>query len=160
MPAEIPTHLDLVKNTKGLIDLDSNTESLFGLGEYVLEYILDDIILAEFIDEMSDGSGEAIQRNGLFIPTSTLTKAWRKAKVLIAGPNVKYCKVGDIIIFPNDKGLTVTNLDIKMNGEVYKVGKGTFLNEQRIFGVCSEVSQKKGQRNANRKRSTKVTTTK
>ena len=86
-------------------------------------------------------------------------KAWRKGKVLIAGPNVRYCKINDIVIFPNDKGASVANIDIKLvNGEVYKIKKGMFLNEQRIFGVCSE--SKKPATNANRKRRTKNTTTK
>jgi hypothetical protein len=159
MPTDIPSHLDNLQQCKGLIDLDGNSEGFFGLGEYVLEKLLDDIILIEYVDEVTDGAGSVIERNGLFVPTNTLMKAWRKGKVLIAGPNVRYCKINDIVIFPNDKGASVANIDIKLvNGEVYKIKKGMFLNEQRIFGVCSE--SKKSATNANRKRRTKNTTTK
>lgn len=159
MPTDIPSHLDNLQQCKGLIDLDGNSEGFFGLGEYVLEKLLDDIILIEYVDEVTDGAGSVIERNGLFVPTNTLMKAWRKGKVLIAGPNVRYCKINDIVIFPNDKGASVANIDIKLvNGEVYKIKKGMFLNEQRIFGVCSE--PKKQDTNANRKRRAKNTTTK
>ena len=36
-------------------------------------------------------------------------------------------------MFPNDKGVTISNLEIEGHG---KIGKGTFLNEQRLFGIC------------------------
>ena len=98
MPTDIPSHLDNLQQCKGLIDLDGNSEGFFGLGEYILERLLDDIILIEYVDEVTDGAGSVIERNGLFVPTNTLMKAWRKGKVLIAGPNVRYCKINDIII--------------------------------------------------------------
>jgi hypothetical protein len=40
----------------------------------------------------------------------------------------KTVKEGDFIVFPNDRGMRVSNL----NGLKHIV----FLNEQRIFGVC------------------------
>lgn len=131
--AEIPAHLDNLKQKKGLIDLDSNNEGFFGLGEYSLSFVFDDIVLVEFVDEVEDGMGSAIQRNGLFIPTNASTKAWRKGRVVLAGPNVVHTGVGDIVVFPNDKGASVSNLDVTGHG---KVTKGMFLNEQRLFGVA------------------------
>jgi co-chaperonin GroES (HSP10) len=158
-PVEMPTHLDNLKQKRGLIDLDGNSEGFFGLGEYILEKVLDDIILVEFIDEISDGQGDAVERNGIFIPTNTLTKAWRKGKVLIVGPTVNYCNVGDIVIFPNDKGASVSRLDVRLaDGTKYLVSKGMFLNEQRIFGICSKQEQESANINANRKRRSKNTT--
>ena len=160
MPTDIPSHLDNLQQCKGLIDLDGNSEGFFGLGEYTLEKLLDDIILIEYVDEVTDGAGSVIERNGLFVPTNTLMKAWRKGRVLIAGPNVKYCKISDIVIFPNDKGASVANIDIKLaDGSTHKIKKGMFLNEQRIFGVCSE-TKKPSTSNANRKRRSKDTTAK
>jgi cellobiose-specific phosphotransferase system component IIB len=108
---------------------------MFGLDDYVLSFVFDDIVLVEFIDEVDDGMGSAIERNGLFIPTNATTKAWRKAKVILVGPNVNYAKKDDIVVFPNDRGATVSNLDVEGYG---KVSKGMFLNEQRIFGICKK----------------------
>ena len=88
------------------------------------------------IDEVEDAQGSAIQRNGLFIPTNAVTKAWRKAKVVLVGPSVKYCKPDDIVVFPNDKGASVSNLEIDGYG---KVKKGMFLNEERLFGICKKM---------------------
>lgn len=135
MPQELPTHLDNLKHKKGMIDLDSNSEGFFGLDDYKLSFVFDDIVLVEFIDEIEDSKGSVIERNGLFIPSNVNTKAWRKAEVVLTGPNVLYCKKGDIVIFPNDKGVTVSNMDIDNYG---KVKKGMFLNEQRIFGIAKK----------------------
>ena len=62
-----------------------------------------------------------------------LLKAWRKAKVILAGPKAEYAKVGDIVLFPSNLGVTVANIDV--NGETVK--KGIFLNEDRLFGICN-----------------------
>jgi cellobiose-specific phosphotransferase system component IIB len=72
-------------------------------------------------------------RNGIYVPTNALTKAWRKARVILAGPDAKYTKVGDIVIFPNNLGVTVANIDIENVGSIKN---GIFLNENRIFGIC------------------------
>ena len=92
---------------------------------------MDDIILVEYVDLTADKDG--ILRNGIYIPTNTVTKAWRKAKVILAGPEVKYTKVGDIVLFPSSLGITVANLAIRGHGII---GNGVFLNESRIFGIC------------------------
>ena len=107
--------------------------------EYILSFIFDDIILVEFIDEASDEAGDAVKRGGIFIPTNALNKAWRKAKVILTGPEVKYTKKGDIVMFPNDKGASVSNIEVEGHG---RIKKGMFLNEQRLFGICKEQSSK------------------
>ena len=133
--AELPSHLDNVKNKKGIIDLDANSEGFFGLDDYKLSFLFDDIVLVELIDEIADAQGSVMVRNGLFVPTNVNTKAWRKAKVVLTGPNVQYTKKDDIVIFPNDKGVSVSNMEIDGYG---KVKKGMFLNEQRLFGIAKK----------------------
>ena len=130
--------IDRLATTRSLIDLDSYGKGNFGLSDdFVLSKLFDDIILVEFIDEVNDNAGDPIKRNGIFVPTNALIKAWRKAQVVLAGPSVKQCKVGDIVIFPNDKGASVSNIEVEGFG---KLKKGVFLNELRIFGVCKKVN--------------------
>lgn len=132
----MPLDIDLLPTTRSLIDLSSHSSGDFGLDDYELTFILDDIILVEYVDISSDG--DSITRNGLFVPTNALTKAWRKARVILIGPNVKHAKKGDIVVFPNNLGVTVSNLDIEGHG---KIKKGIFLNESRIFGICKEKNE-------------------
>lgn len=127
--------IDNLVPERHLIDIDSHSQGDFDLADdYIIEKVFDDIILAEFIDLASDG--DSVIRNGIAIPVNTLTSAWRKAKVLIVGPKVQQTKVGDIIVFPNDKGMRVSRLPIHTNNEDYTVKQGIFLNEDRIFGIC------------------------
>ena len=135
MTQKLPDSMDNFKTKKGMIDLSSNSEGFFGLDDYKLSFVFDDIVLVEFVDEVEDAQGSAVIRNGLYVPTNVNTKAWRKAKVVLKGPNVMYCNIGDIVIFPNDKGATVSNLDVDGYG---KVKKGMFLNEQRMFGIAKK----------------------
>jgi len=132
----MPLDIDLLPTTRSLIDLSSHSSGDFGLEDYELTFILDDIILVEYVDISSDG--DSITRNGLFVPTNALTKAWRKARVILTGPNVKHAKKGDIVVFPNNLGVTVSNMDIEGYG---KIKKGVFLNESRIFGICKEKNE-------------------
>ena len=132
---ELPANMDKLRTEKGLIDLDAYSSDTFDLDNFVLSFVFDDIVLVELIDETDHGGATSIVRNGLHIPVNTLTKAWRKGKVVLTGPNVKYAKVNDIVVFPNDKGVEVSNILIKKYG---KLKKGKFLNEQRLFGVCEK----------------------
>lgn len=124
-------NIDQIAPTRSLIDLSSHSEGDFGIRDYELSFIFDDILLVEYIDATNDGDG--VIRNGIYVPTNALTKAWRKARVILAGPDAKYTKVGDIVIFPNNLGVTVSNIDIENVGPVKS---GVFLNENRIFGIC------------------------
>jgi hypothetical protein len=123
--------IDSLAPMRSLIDLSSHSDGDFGLEDLELSFIFDDIVLVEYIDLSSDKDG--ILRNGIYIPTNTITKAWRKARVILAGPEVKYTKVGDIVVFPSNLGVTISNMAIKDHGIV---GNGVFLNENRIFGIC------------------------
>ena len=119
---------------KSLIDFSSLPKNSFNsvFYGYNLKQVLDDILLCTFVDESTDGS--SIIRNGLHVPVNTDTKAWRIGKVILAGPNVKFAKVGDYVCFPNNLGIPVANMDVDNYGTLER---GIFLNEQRIFGICS-----------------------
>ena len=122
--------IDNLAPTRSLIDLTKSDKGDFGIDDYELSFIFDDILLIEYVDETQEGE---IERNGILIPTNALNKAWRKGRVILAGPDAKYAKEGDIVIFPNNMGVTISGVTITGKG---KVKKGVFLNEERMFGIC------------------------
>ena len=126
----MPADIDKLATKRSLIDLSKHSEGDFGLDDFELTFIFDDILLVEYADETEEGD---IMRNGIVVPTNAVNKAWRKARVILTGPNVKYAKVGDIVIFPNNLGVTVANIDVTGKG---KLKGGVFLNEDRVFGIC------------------------
>lgn len=128
----MPANIDQLSPTRNLIDLSSHSDGNFGMEDFILSQVYNDIILVEFIDLSDDG--ETVKRGSIYIPTNTLIKAWRKAKVVLVGTEVKNTQVGDIVMFPNDKGVTVSGMDVAGYG---KIKNGMFLNEQRLFGKCS-----------------------
>lgn len=128
----MPLDIDQLLPTRNLIDLTNHSDGDFGLQEYSLSSVMGDIILVEFVDESGDGG--LIKRGSLFVHANATTKAWRKARVLLAGPEVKHCKEGDIVIFPNDRGVTVAGINLTTRPEPLK--RGMFLNEARLFGIC------------------------
>jgi|TARA_R100001224_G_scaffold20068_1_gene9958 co-chaperonin GroES (HSP10) len=123
--------IDNLAPTKSLIDLTQKDRGDFGIDDYDLDFIFDDILLVEYVDETDEG--DEVIRNGIVVPTNALTKAWRKGRVVLAGPDTKHAKEGDIVIFPNNMGVTISNISVSNKG---KVGKGIFLNEERMFGIC------------------------
>jgi len=129
--------IDTLATQKHLIDLSTHSEGDIGLSDdFELTMIFDDILLVEYVDENEHGE---IERNGIFVPTNAVTKAWRKARVILVGPKAEYTKVGDIVLFPSNLGVTVANIDV--NGS--KVKKGIFLNEDRLFGICKLKNESK-----------------
>ena len=130
----MPLDIDLLPTQKSLIDLSELPKNSFNsvFYGYNLKAVLDDVLLVKYVDETEDGS--SIVRNGIVIPINADTKAWRIGEVILAGPSTKYVKKGDHVCFPNNLGVPVANLDIDGYGTLKK---GLFLNEQRIFGVCS-----------------------
>ena len=124
--------IDKVLPSKSLIDLsgfpsNSLDSSLIG---YDLVDVLDDIILAEFVDVSS--SGNEIIRNGLVVPINAQTNAWRIGLVVLAGKGCQLVKRGDYICFPNNLGVNISKIEVEGHGIVES---GQFLNEHRIFGV-------------------------
>tara|TARA_R110002012_G_scaffold321637_1_gene550267 strand:+ start:2022 stop:2528 length:507 start_codon:yes stop_codon:yes gene_type:complete len=131
-------NIDFLAPKKSLIDLvDSHNNTMDGIidEDYLLSFVFDDIILVEYIDEISDGSGDAVLRGGVYIPTNAVQRAWRKGKIILAGPECKYAKKDDIVIFPNNLGVGIKNVEIFEHG---KLVKGIFLNESRLFGIASK----------------------
>ena len=128
---------NLNDRVKGTIQLDNYTGSEnFNLFGYELTSVLDDIILVKYVDCNDEGTD--ILKNGVWVPINTSTFTWRIGEVLLAGPNCTLVKVGDHVCFPNNKGIAVGNLEIADKG---KVKNSCFLNEDRIFGVCTPKSE-------------------
>jgi hypothetical protein len=110
----------------GKVQLDNYLGNDLNLDGWNITKVLDDILMCQYIDLNEDGT--EIKRGSIWVPINTVNFTWRLAKVLLAGPDCKTVKEGDIIVFPNDKGISVAN----MNNLKHIV----FLNEGRIFGVC------------------------
>jgi len=150
-------NIDILAPQKKIIDLDgAHNESLDNLvtEDYVLDFIFDDIILIEFIDEISDGAGDAVMRGGILVPTNSIQRAWRKGRIILAGPECKYAKKGDVVVFPNNLGMGLSNTEIGGHGWL---NKGIFLNESRLFGICSNKKKKKVNESKSRKSKTNTT---
>jgi hypothetical protein len=130
----MPANIDMLPTQKSLIDLSELPKNSFNSVFYgfSLKTLLDDVLLVKFVDETDDGSN--VLRNGIVVPVNVDTKAWRIGEVILAGPNVKYAKGGDHVCFPNNLGIPVANIAVDGYGTLKK---GIFLNEQRIFGICS-----------------------
>ena len=104
--------IDNLAPTRSLIDLSDPDKGDFGIDDYELSFIFDDILLIEYVDETEQGE---VERNGILVPTNALTKAWRKGKVILAGPDAKYAKEGDVVIFPNNMGVSLESPLINCN---------------------------------------------
>jgi len=100
--------------------------------DYEIVELLADVIAVEYADVAPDG--KSLVRNGIILPNQVVDhRAWRVAKVTLTGPACKQVKIGDIVIFPGDKGLQ----SIQKNGKML-----IFLSENRIFGICKPINQK------------------
>lgn len=130
----MPADIDTLPTQKSLIDLSELPKNSFNsvFFGYNLRTVLDDVLLVKYVDETEDGS--SIVRNGIVVPINADTRAWRIGEVILCGPNAKHVKVGDHVCFPNNLGIPVANIDVDNYGTLKK---GIFLNEQRIFGICS-----------------------
>jgi len=130
-------NIDLLPTQKSLIDLSELPKNSFNSIFYgfSLKQLLDDVMLVKFVDETEDGTN--IIRNGIVVPVNVDTKAWRIGEVILVGPNAKHAKKGDFVCFPNNLGVPVANISVDDYGTLKK---GIFLNEQRIFGICSVIN--------------------
>lgn len=144
-------NIDKLYTQKSLIDLDgfsqNSLNSVF-IG-YDLCKVLDDIILIELVDIAGD-SNEII-RNGLVVPVNADTQAWRVGKVILCGQGTSLVKKDDYVIFPNNKGIMISNVEIEGYGTLKY---GQFLNEHRIFGIAKQRKDVhiKGQSKSTRKK--------
>ena len=111
----------------GLVQIDNYKGSQFELDGWQLSKVLDDILMVQYADINEEG--DMVKRGSMWVPINAVNHVWRIGKVLLAGPNCKTVKEGDFIVFPNDKGIQVSHLNGLKNI--------VFLNEGRIFGVCT-----------------------
>ena len=127
--------IDLLKPLHSHIDLsDRSLPTDFGLDDYVLSKLMDDVMLIEFCDLQSGEDGvEYVLRGGIAVPVNQVHNMWRKGRVILKGPNVRYTELGEIVLFPANLGIQVSNVEVEGHG---KIRKGLFLNEQRMFGIC------------------------
>ena len=122
-PLDAPAFEDKVK---GLVQMESYAHTAMDLEGWDVQQTLDDIVMVQFVDINEDGT--MVKRGSMFVPIAAAPQVWRVGRVILKGPNCKYVKVGDNVIFPNDKGIQVR----EMNG----LKNIAFLNEQRLFGTC------------------------
>ena len=125
--------MPLDTNEYRVIDFDDYRNDNFTIFGFKLAKVLDDIMLIQYADA-GDDRGDTVIRNGIAIPLAHVEKAWRIGKVVLAGPKCKYVKVNDYVTFPSDKGIPCSNLDVEGVGVLKDA---TFLNETRIFGICT-----------------------
>ena len=131
-------NIDQITPTESLIDLSKYTDSEFTLPDHAINTLFDDVILAEYVDVSPDGN--AIKRGDIYIPLNTAPRAWRVARVLLTGDNCNYVSPGDKIVFPGDQGIPVSKLQYEdVDGQITTVTNGIFLNEERLFGVCTSI---------------------
>ena len=124
--------IDNLAPTRALIDLSTPDKGDFGIDDYELSFIFDDILLIEYVDETEQGD---VMKGSIVVPSNALNKAWRKGRVILSGPDAKYAKEGDVVIFPNNMGVSISGVTITNRG---RVQKGIFLNEERMFGICKK----------------------
>lgn len=134
--------IDILAPQRSHIDLtDRSLPTDFGLENYILSKLMDDVMLVEYCDLQSGEEGtEYVMRGGIAVPVNQVHNMWRKGKVVLKGPNVRYTEVGEIVLCPSNMGIQISNVEVKGYG---KVKKGLFLNEQRMFGICEESTDTK-----------------
>jgi hypothetical protein len=123
------------------IDLEgANVSANLGLGDkYVIEKLLADFILLEYIDMKN---GEFMDEDG-FVVVKKESKAWRKAIVRAISDwsaKVLGLKYGDTVLLPDDKGLKLGVAQYEdPDGVVHKLETGAFVNGQKILGVLKVI---------------------
>jgi hypothetical protein len=126
---QIPHSHRLPRENNGIADIDSYQNCPLPEDFEIVE-LLGDVIQVVYADTAQDG--RSLVRNGIILPEEVVdNKSWRIGKVVLAGPNTKQVKQGHYVIFPGDKGIKGIQKDGKLN---------VFLNEERIFGICTPVS--------------------
>lgn len=133
-----------ISSERSCINLESpNSQGDMGFSGFILKSLYDNFVFAEYVD--LDNGFIKDEKSGLLKAEGFTTKSWRKAKVLMVGPYCNNTVEGDIIIFPNDKGLLSGEVDVYVTNEsgervVKKVKNGIFLDEKRIFAKVEKNS--------------------
>jgi len=119
--------VNLEDRVGGKIQIEHYQGSDFEMEDWNLDRVLDNILMVQYID--INESGTEVKRGSIWVPLAAVQHTWRVARVVKAGPECKLVKEGDCVVFPNDRGLQIANLNGLKNV--------AFLNEDRIFGICS-----------------------
>jgi len=98
--------------------------------EYDIVGVMDDIIMAKFID--CDEKGEYVDREGILMSLDSQRSCWRVAEVIMCGPSVSESITPKcLVMLPNDRGIKAVNFGSKKEPVV-------FINEERIFCICKK----------------------
>lgn len=132
-------------NPSSRSDIDitgANTSSDLGLSKsWAIDKLFADFILVEYID-ISEGYIKD-EDSGLFM-VDRENSSWRKARVCSVSDysaRVTGLVPGDIIIFPDDKGLKTGKTSyVDGNGDIVMIKNGCFLNDKRIFATIKKIS--------------------
>lgn len=119
--------LNLEDKIGGKIQVEHYVGSDLELEDWQLNAVLDNVLMVQYADVNEEGT--AVKRGSIWVPLAAVQHTWRVARVILAGSECKIVKQGDYVVFPNDRGLQVASLNGLKNL--------AFLNEDRIFGVCS-----------------------
>ena len=126
--------IDLRRARRSEINLDNNNYSSdLSLGdEFAITELFDDFVLAEYID-VQDGFIK--DENSDLVYTKSSKEVWRKAKIIMVGPSSRFCKVGDLVVFPDDKGLKTGFVKYKdpLTQETKETKYGFFTNDYKLF---------------------------
>jgi co-chaperonin GroES (HSP10) len=129
MEEQTPHSHRLTRENNGLAEIDQYKNCPLP-EDYEITELLGDTLQIVYLD-VDPADGRSLVRNGIVIPDSVAEqKAWRVGEVILAGPGTRQVKKGHFVIFPGDKGLPAINKDGRMS---------RFLDEERIFGICSPV---------------------
>jgi hypothetical protein len=135
LPTNVPVPVHMQKTSA--LNFDKHASDTFTLiDDFELDKVLDNIILVRYVD--TPDSNQTVMRNGILVPIDHTKAAWRIGQIILAGPDCKNVKVDDYVCFPNDKGIPVSNVVVRGLG---KIKQSIFLDETRIFGVCSKAEQ-------------------
>jgi hypothetical protein len=95
--------------------------------EFEFEAVFGDMIMAEIVDEDADGN---VFRDGIWVSQNVTKKLWRRARVVLKGPDCKNIEVGDDVAYPSDKGIPMVSANKK---------KYIFLDMSRLFGKLKKL---------------------
>lgn len=121
-------------NKASLSDINLESPNCAGdmaLRGFRVSEIYDDFVFANYIDI---DNGYIKHESGLVTVDTGSNKTWRKAEVIMVGPACVSTRPGDIVLFPNDKGLPSGEVDyLDVDGNIKIAEHSIFLSEHRIF---------------------------
>ena len=117
----------------GAIQMERYSDDPFSIFGFSLNTVCGNVLLIQYADTVGDG--DDIMRNGIVISVDVTRQCWRIGKVILAGDLCTEIKAGDFVCFPNDMGVDVSRIEVTGHGTI---DRGRFINEERVFGTCSE----------------------